>query len=292
VHFWRLWQLVMHVHLRELAANQRDLVAAWQLRERGWSWAAIRWAADDWRRVHHGVYALTQAPLTRRQLWMAATLTAPGSILSHASAGALYEIRNFAGRFETITRPGNGGPRQARRLVISHSKTLEGDTTDVDGIPITTAERTIIDLVAHDDPARMLREALRLKLITPYSLAVSLQKHGDRRGTAKLKHLNDRYSGIPYSRCRSNAEARALEILHDAGAEPPLVNVRIHREEADLTWPGRRLIIEIDGRQFHQISAEDARKQGIWERAGYTVRRIGSDLVYASPRHLLALLDS
>jgi hypothetical protein len=61
-----------------------------------------------WRVVHPGVYALTNAPLTRRQLWIAATLTTPDSVLSHASAAACWGIRPFEGSFETVTRPGSG----------------------------------------------------------------------------------------------------------------------------------------------------------------------------------------
>jgi hypothetical protein len=137
------------------------------------------------------------------------------------------------------------------------------------------------------DPARALREARRLKLTTPYSLAVSLAKHRTRRGTHRLAALSDRYAGIPYSRCRSNAEAKALEVLHDAGAPPPRVNEKQAGEEADLTYPDRKLIIEIDGPQFHQIAAEDARKQAIWERAGFTVRRVTSDDVYDHPELLI-----
>ncbi len=238
----------MDVHLLELAARQRDLVAAWQLRGIGWTWAMVEQHAHDqrWRRIHSGVYALTQAPLTPPQLRMAATLTAPHSYLTHFSAGAHYEISRFDAGYETIVRPGDKGRERPRGVLVRYSKTLRGDTTTHDGIPITTPERTVIDLAA----PRPLREALRLKLTTPYSMAVSLAKHSGRRGTRMLKELNDRYSGIPYSRCRSNAEAKALEILHDAGGEPPDVNVRIAGKEADLSWRGRKHIVEIDGPQY------------------------------------------
>src|SRR3954454_13951833 len=280
----------MHVHLLELARTQRDLVAAWQLLDAGWTTKTVRHHAAEhrWCRIHSGVYALTQAPLTDEQRRMAATLTAPGSFLAYASAGAHYGIRSFNGRFETIVRHGNGGPRQHPRVLVSHSKTLDGNTTVHDGIPITSPERTLIDLAAHTDPARPLREALRLKLLTPYSLAVSLDKHRTRRGTNKLRALNDHYSGIPYSRCRSDAEAKALEILHDAGADPDAVNEEIGGAEADLIYRRQRIIIEIDGPQYHQVAAEDARRQAIWEQAGYTVRRISSDDVYGAPAQLIA----
>jgi very-short-patch-repair endonuclease len=58
------------------------------------------------------------------------------------------------------------------------------------------------------------------------------------------------------------------------------VNVKIAGEEADLVWPKRKEILEIDGPQFHRFPEEDARKERLWRKAGYTVRRIGSDAVY------------
>jgi hypothetical protein len=279
----------MDVALLELAARQRDLVSAWQLRRSGWTWAMVEQHAHDqrWRRIHSGVYALTQAPLTREQRRLAATLTAPDSFLTHFSAGAHYGIHRFDAAYETIVRPGNRGRHRSDGVLTRYSRTLDGETTAHDGIPITTATRTVIDLGA----ARPLREALRLKLTTPYLMAVGLEKHKNRRGAGRLKELNDRYSGLPYSRCRSNAEAKALEIVHDAGKPPPLVNHRINGEEADLTFSEGHLIIEIDGPQYHRITAEDARKQALWEAAGYTVRRISSDAVFGAPAQLIALIE-
>src|SRR5437764_14469970 len=69
----------MDAALRELAIRQSDLVAAWQLRAAGWSRKKIEHhtSAHAWHAVHRGVYALTQAQLTRRQQWIAAVLTAP-----------------------------------------------------------------------------------------------------------------------------------------------------------------------------------------------------------------------
>jgi len=282
----------MDVRHRELASRQRDLVAIWQLVRLGWAHDAIwhRIHRDGWRRVHSGVYALTHSPLTREQRRMAATLTAPRSYLCRFSAGAHYGIWSFDAGYETIVRPGNRGRNRSDGVLVRYSQTLTSDDVGTfDGIPITSPERTLIDLAAHADPARALREARRLKLITPYSLAVSLERHRTRRGAKRLKHLNDLYAGLPYSRCRSNAEAKALEVLHDAGAEPPQVNEEFAGEEADLAWPDRMLIIEIDGPQYHRISAEDARKQAIWERARFTVRRISSDDVYDRPALLVEL---
>jgi hypothetical protein len=174
--------------------------------------------------------------------------------------------------------------------LVFWSGTLDGDTTRHDGIPITTPARTLVDLAsAIDDQAtgRMFREALRLRTTTAMEVRETVERHRGRRGTRLLRDLANRYAKLPYDRTRSNPEALALELLHDAGVEPPRVNIRVAGEEADLVWPARRRIVEIDGGQFHQFPEEDARKERAWKKAGYTVRRPPSDAVYRHPARLL-----
>src|SRR3954471_17780854 len=97
--------------LRLIAARQAGCVACWQLRDADWSWNAIRHRTRGLRRLHDGVFVTGDAPVTRLQRWWAATLTAPGSVLGLASAGAAYEMRPWDGGFEVIVREGSGGPR-------------------------------------------------------------------------------------------------------------------------------------------------------------------------------------
>lgn len=284
----------MDVHLRKLAAAQADVIAAWQLLETGMTRRMIdgRVQRDGWRVVYPGVYALTQAPLTRRQRWIAATLTTPDTFLSHASAGACFGLRPWKGRYETVTRPGSGGPEQFRNLLVCRSNCLAGDTTIRDGIKITTAARVLIDLAPRLDTRetrRAFREALRLKVMTRPELSETLSRHPGRRGTRLLRELVTRYAEVPYARTRSDAEGHALELLHDAGIDQPRVNTRIAGEEADLAWPDRNRIIEIDGPEYHRFPEEDARKERAWKAAGYTVRRLSSDAVYFEPDRLIAL---
>jgi hypothetical protein len=120
-------------------------------------------------------------------------------------------------------------------------------------------------------------------------LAEHLRKHRGRRGTRRLAETAARYAGLPLERARSGAEVRALELLSSADRPLPRLNVRIAGEEADLSWPGLQLIVEIDGAPFHRDVGEDARKQRVWKEAGWTVRRMSADDVYENPRLLLAL---
>lgn len=221
---------------------------------------------------------------------MAATLTTPESFLSFGSAGARYGIYRFERPYEVVTRPGNGGPRRCGELLVYRSQTLAGDTGTIDGMRITSPERTVIDLAhQHDErrARRLLREALRLKLTNPLRIVATATRHGTRRNSPLIAQLASRYAQLPYDRTRSDPEALALEILHDAGIPQPRVNVEVAGELADLVWPG--LIIELDGPQFHQFKDEDARKQRIWEAADYVVRRMPTDDVYDDPARLVGL---
>jgi very-short-patch-repair endonuclease len=275
----------MDAHLAHLLATQHDCVARWQLLAAGWSKRAVESAAEAgrWRPVHDGVYAATQAPPRREQRWMAATLTSPGSVLSHASAAAKHGFRPYDGAFEVVTRPGRRGRQRLGDVLVQYSKDIADWTITADGIPITIPERTLIDLAAHLDAkqlAKAVREAIRLKLSTAASLRQALTAHRGRRGTATLNALAAHYAGLPMNRTRSDAEAHALERLAHANLTPGEINRRINGEEADLIWPDRRLIIEIDGPGYHPDPAEDARKAAAWEAAGYDVRRIPSHAVF------------
>jgi Protein of unknown function (DUF559) len=281
------------VRVAELAGAQFNRVSRVQLVALGLGDAAIahRVAAGRLVIVEEGVFAV--APVLDHDdwgRWMAATLTAPGSVLSHASAAAAWGIWTAARQFETVTRPGNGGPRRHGGVLAFRSSTLAADSTVLRGVPITSVPRTLLDLAPKASGralARAVREAVRLDLTTVGALADGMGRYHRRRGSRRLAATLARYTGLPLERARSGAEVRALEILRTAGRPLPKLNIRIAGEEADLSWLPRRLIVEIDGGPFHLDAGEDARKQTRWEAAGWTVRRLSSDDVYEHPRRLL-----
>lgn len=280
------------VRLIELAARRHRCVAWRQLVALGYGRKAVshRVAGGRLVPVFDGVYAVAPVLDEPRTRWMAATLTTPGSVLSHASAAAAHEFRPLQASFEVVTRPGNGGPEQLNCVLVCRSRTLAGNITILDGIPITTPERTLIDLAPHlrgRALARAVREAIRLRKTTPGDLFIALGRHRGRRGTRRLHAAVSRYAGLPLNRTKSDAEALALELLRDAGLPRPDVNRRIAGEEADLSWLAQKLIVELDGAQFHLDASEDLRKQRAWEAAGWAVRRLPTDAVYLDPGRLL-----
>lgn len=280
--------------IAELAGRQFNRVSRRQLAELGISDRAIahRIAMGRLVAVEQGVFGI--APILEDDWgrWMAATLTAPRSFLSHLSAAAAWGLLSGPRRVECVTRPGSGGPRRHGGVLAFRSSTLDGDVTMERGIPITSVPRTLLDLaraVGDRALARAVREAVRLELTTLAALGDHLGRHRGRRGSRRLAQTVARYSGLPLESARSGAEIHALEILRDANRPLPRLNARIAGEEADLSWPTERLIIEIDGGPFHLDVGEDARKQRTWETAGWTVCRVPSDDVYERPEGLLAI---
>ncbi len=112
----------------EIAGRQYNRVARRQLSAAGMSRRVIdRWVASG-RLVIVDEGVLAVAPVLAHDPWgrrMAATLTAPGSVLSHASAAAAWGFGVGPGGFETITRPGNGGPRRLGKVLAYRSTCLD-----------------------------------------------------------------------------------------------------------------------------------------------------------------------
>jgi hypothetical protein len=280
--------------IAELAGRQFNRVSRRQLLDLGLSDKAVRHRVVTGRlvAVEQGVFAIAPVLEDDWGRWMAATLTAPGSVLSHMSAAVAWGLLSVERGVECVTRPGSGGPRRHGGVLAYRSSTLDGDVVMNRGIPITSVPRTLLDLartVGDRALARALRESVRLKVMTLAALGDRLEEYRGRRGSRRLAETVARYAGLPLERARSGAEIRALEVLRDANRPLPRLNARIAGEEADLSWPTERLVIEIDGGPFHLDVGEDARKQRIWEKAEWTVRRIPSEHVYERPERLLRL---
>jgi len=277
-----------------LAGRQFNRIARRQLIDLGLSEKAIthRVATGRLVAVEQGVFAVAPVLEDDWGRWMGATLTAPGSVLSHISAAAAWGLLTLPRPVECITRPGSGGPRRHGGVLAYRSSTLDGDTVENRGIPITSLPRNLLDLartVGDRALARALREAIRLELTTLAALGDRLAEYRARRGSRRLAETMARYTGLPLERARSGAEIRALQVLRDARRPLPRLNARIAGEEADLSWSTQKLIVEIDGGPFHLDVGEDARKEKAWETAGWLVRRIPSDDVYERPDRLLRL---
>src|SRR3954469_24186100 len=132
-----------------LADRQHGVVARRQLVALGLSARAIEHRLERGRLhlLHRGVYAVGHRVLSQRGWWMAAVLAAgPGAVLSHRSAAALWGIRPTARARIEVTTPKR---LHSRPGLHAHCAVLPPDEmTTYQGIPVTTAPRTLLDLAA------------------------------------------------------------------------------------------------------------------------------------------------
>jgi very-short-patch-repair endonuclease len=210
--------------------------------------------------VHRGVYAVGRRRLARPGAWMAAVLACgPDAVLSHRSAAVHWGIRGSDPLRTEVTAPSRVGRRDGIR---AHRASLPADeVTEVDGIPVTTAARTLFDLAARLDRHQLERaieqaEALRLSDTTP--LAALVKRYPGRRGTAVLKKTlgaEARAAGIT----RSELEERFLRFLVDRGLPAPRTNVWLQLgedwTEVDCAWPDERVVVELDSWAYHGTKA-------------------------------------
>src|SRR5688500_10816221 len=97
------------VEVAQLAGRQFNRVSRRQLLDLGVTERAIAHGVSKGRYVfvEEGVLAIAPVLDSDWGQWMGATLTAPGTFVSHASAVCAYGALSLKRQFETVTRPGN-----------------------------------------------------------------------------------------------------------------------------------------------------------------------------------------
>jgi very-short-patch-repair endonuclease len=252
-----------------------------QLLEGGWGRGKIEHRLRNGRLhlIYPGVYAVGHPELTLRGEWLAAVMACePNAVLSHESAAALWGLRRHRRRAAHVTVSG-GGRRGPGGIVVHRTRRLEEDARAIrDGIPVTSVERTLIDLAAGLEPrelARALEEADRLHLLRLRVLNALLRGSNGRRGGAKLRELLAGYQLPPDS--RSELERRFLELVEQARLPRPATNVSIAGFEVDAVWIKEKLVVELDGFAYHgtrQAFERDRERDSVLQIAGYRVLRL------------------
>ena len=261
--------------LARYAAAQRGLITHRQALDTGLTDRAIagRCQAGSLTRVQPRVYVLPGAPPDPLRPVLAAVLSAGGGAVAALHTAAALHGLSRVGRLSPvqICLP-QSHQDQLWDVVVHRTRRLEAcDVKEVDGIPATTAARTLIDLAAVYDKTTLtalLDDAMGLGLVNRSWLhrrAASLQN--GRRGVGILVALT---ADEAESKFRSWLERRAAYVLAAGGVPAPRWNEPIRENGrllgvADACWPRQRLIAEFDGLRFHS-SPEQRRADAERER--------------------------
>ncbi|NOY55604.1 MAG: DUF559 domain-containing protein [Actinobacteria bacterium] len=280
----------------ELASAQQGVVSRAQAMKLGCSTNEIahRVAVGRWLSVGDGVYRVAGSPTSwLLRLWTAVLEGGDGSAVSHRAAAQLWGIRRYGDPVEILTPR----PRRLRTsdVVVHTSAKFDGsDIAEMDGLPVTTVERTLMDLgaVVHwRQVEHALEAALRDKLTTLSAIdrRLSVRRGRGRSGVGVLANiLTERVSG-PVA--ESTYEREFLRLVEPLAVLPPQAQHEIRAGDrfvarVDAAWPDARVAVEIDGHRFHATRsqrASDARRQNELELLGWKVLRFTTDQVHTEP---------
>lgn len=122
----------------------------------------------DLERVSRGVYRLAHYPVSPLGQYMEAALwpqvRRPGErgVISHASALAIYGLSDASPAKVHVTLPAGARVRRTvpRHLVVHYGDLAPEHVREVEGVPVTTPERTIRDVNANHIGPALVRQAI------------------------------------------------------------------------------------------------------------------------------------
>jgi hypothetical protein len=235
------------------------------------------------RRVQRAVYLPRGVEPTPLAMARAAVLSSGVSdaVASHLTAARVHGIARPPGRHPEHVTVERGDRRRDRRDLAFHGRTLRlGDVDVLDGVPLTTVARTLVDLAGTLERLHVvwaIDDALRRGLCRREQLEAACQRYSSRAGadaTARLAEAD----GV----AESILETAGRLALIDRGVPLPVPQYCVLNTDGSLIarldggYPRRMLGLEFDGREMHgrpEAAFHDRRRQNRLEQLGWNVLR-------------------
>lgn len=282
-----------------LAAVQGGVIGRSQLRDLGAYDQEITRLVDrgQLRRLVDGVFLARGAPLTRQARVWAAVLTT-GGVIGFDTAGYLWGQAPEAPALvhvcvdHDIRSHAPAWIRTHRVVLPAWARTTRGD------LPITTSSWTVLDLVGaaarEGDASRLLDRGLQQGWLRPDDIQRRLAACPNRPGNPRLRRL-----GLQLQDGAASRSERVLHsILRGGRVTGWKANYRIPLVDgaaivADVAFPRRRLVIEVDGWAYHSDVdrfRRDRHRQNTLVALGWTVLRFTWADLTERPGYVLAAI--
>lgn len=251
------------VELARIAAQHHGIFTIHHARAVGFSDDEIcrRRDAGSWLALHKAALRIAGAPrLWRGDLLAACWAGGFRAYTSHRSAAALWRLPGGRRDLIEVTCP---RWRRARHdgLVVHETKADSRiDLVEIDGIPVTTPARTLLDLGAVCGARTVelaVEAALHRGIVTMSSLDAILSRLGrpGRNGAGVLRAVV-RMRNPHAAPTESAMETRIIQILRAGGLPEPHRQVVIRTAgrfvaRVDLAYPQWRIAIEYDSHEWH-----------------------------------------
>jgi len=285
-----------------IAESQFGCISMEQAIEKGMSRSAIhrKVQARLWSPLRPGVYAVRGMPESWFRALKAATLWAtPDAAISHRSAARLWGLEGFPERPLELVVVRDLRTKERGEVIRRVAALPRSDCQRLKSIPVTSVERTLIDLSAvltADLLEETLDEALRKELIRLKALSRRLEREpgkGQKGISALRKLVQDRLEGTGVS--ESRLESRLFALLRDAELPLPQKQLPIRGNggrgiRLDLAYPAIKLAIETDGYRYHsgrRSWQSDIERQSVLASQGWRVLRFSWSDVHDRPDQVI-----
>jgi hypothetical protein len=281
--------------IQRLARTQQGVMHRRQLLDQHVSYRQIEGRLENRSLIElgHGVYTVPSAPATRLRQYKAAELVVPGGAIAGLAAASLLDL---------------GATRSAAPEIVVHPSALHRCSfarvhrrkdvliTEVQGIRVTTAAQTLVDIVDRLRLAR-LEEVWTGALVRNRTTLSELQERVEAATAQRLSHrglamamLGSLTDGVEL------AESELEELLFRVASRIPGVGAIVRQlslpwwkagaGRGDVGIPGWRLILEADGRSWHARLRDfdiDRMRDNAAVANGYAVLRFGALHLQRSP---------
>src|SRR4051794_7433115 len=213
--------LSLDLALADLAAQQHGVVSICQLLDLGFGRSAIKSRARTGRlhRIYRGVYAVGHRRVSYLGRCTAAVLASgDGAALSYRAAGQVLGLRTGSWIEVTVPR----GRRGPRGIGIHETRRIP-PTTLVEGIPVTTVGRTLLDLADVLSQTRLemtFADAERLRVLD----LADVQPIPGRNGRKRLEAV---LAGLMTADTQPGLEQRFAAFLRGYNFPWPVFNVLV-----------------------------------------------------------------
>jgi len=259
-------------------------------------------------RVFSGVYLVGRPQLSLDALYLAAVFTAgTGAVLGGRSAACAWGFLSHRTTLDVLRTSASRNRRcdlrvegeTARRFLWVHRVRAmpPGDVTKLRAIPIATVERTLWDLSSLLPERRFRRaflEADRMGLIDDSALMKRFPlSQGHRGGKVFGEMVRRRVPEL--GRTRSVLEALFLDLVREREWPVPDVNRVVLGLEVDFSWERARVIVEIDGYEFHrgrEAFENDAARNNRLRASGWTVLRFTWRMIVDHPDDVTSQMEA
>jgi hypothetical protein len=233
----------------------------------------------------------------------------PESVVSHRTAASLLGLQDRSPALVEVIAPGQSGRGmdgiRHHRVPAPHRQ----EAGHLGVIPCTSPSRTIVDLagmLSERSLRRAVERAAVLQMLDVSAIDHSLAARR-RRGAPMLRSiLREWHPPTPTESApgrtnppilRSPLEARLLALIAASDLPPPICNHKIaigsDRIEVDFLWQQQRLVVETDGKRFHDnpfAFERDRKRDRVLQLRGHRVVRLTHAQIEKEPDTVISAI--